>query len=294
MKTVLLVLALAVQSDERNIQLLDHLNPTVRANAAEILGIMKVRAAIPALINRVDDPVLRVRSAAADALKKITERDFGTDYAQWQLWWDTEGKKKFREQITSKEEVNAAVKEGLRKLEEEVDDAKWEIRFLSITVAAVSFVFVLVMIFFVGNVSSKLKEWKEVAKQTDVYLREGQEITKRTDKIMEELEGKKVDIIGFVNKLREENQAELDRYCDLLQQNIDHRMREEVMAHETQPRARVVFDPAAGRKVRKPTVLLVPKDLIKAKIGRSPDRADAFVLAVNGSGARRGVMIGRA
>lgn len=65
----------------------------------------------------------------------------------------------------------------------------------------------------------------------------------------------------------------------------DARLREELLAHETSPRARVVTvldSSGMERKERKPSVLLIEKDEIKKRIGRSPDRADAFVLAVNG------------
>ncbi len=65
----------------------------------------------------------------------------------------------------------------------------------------------------------------------------------------------------------------------------DPRLREELLAHETLPRARVVtVTDSSGmeRKERKESVLLIEKDEIKRRIGRSPDRADAFVLAVNG------------
>jgi hypothetical protein len=62
----------------------------------------------------------------------------------------------------------------------------------------------------------------------------------------------------------------------------DQLLRQECMAHKLLPKARTVLDPLTGRKERKPTVLLIQKDHIKKAIGRSPDRADAFVLAANG------------
>lgn len=65
----------------------------------------------------------------------------------------------------------------------------------------------------------------------------------------------------------------------------DARLREELLAHETSPRARVVTvldSSGMERKERKESVLLIDKDEVKKRIGRSPDRADAFVLAVNG------------
>lgn len=62
----------------------------------------------------------------------------------------------------------------------------------------------------------------------------------------------------------------------------DGPLREEVLAHEVMPKARVVEVEENGRKIKKrmPSVLLIPKDDIKKKIGRSPDRSDAFVLSL--------------
>lgn len=61
-------------------------------------------------------------------------------------------------------------------------------------------------------------------------------------------------------------------------------LREELLAHELLPnrwRSVEVRDPKRGMvKERKPSALLIAKDEIKKKIGRSPDRADAFVLAL--------------
>jgi hypothetical protein len=59
----------------------------------------------------------------------------------------------------------------------------------------------------------------------------------------------------------------------------DPLLREELMVHELEHRFRVV-NVSKKRKVRKPSVKLVEKDKVKKHIGRSPDRADAFVLAL--------------
>jgi hypothetical protein len=58
----------------------------------------------------------------------------------------------------------------------------------------------------------------------------------------------------------------------------DDLLREEILAHELVHGSKVVEE--AGAKVRKPSVRILEKDEVKKKIGRSPDRADAFVLAL--------------
>lgn len=63
----------------------------------------------------------------------------------------------------------------------------------------------------------------------------------------------------------------------------DALLREELIAHRLEHKSRVfeVVDQwQQKRKERKPSVLLLAKDEVKKLIGRSPDRADAFVLAL--------------
>lgn len=77
----------------------------------------------------------------------------------------------------------------------------------------------------------------------------------------------------------------------------DPLLREEALAHEVEPRARTVLAPERGPgvKVRKPSVLLIEKKKVKKRIGRSPDRMDAFVLGINGPGAAAlPILLGRA
>jgi len=65
----------------------------------------------------------------------------------------------------------------------------------------------------------------------------------------------------------------------------DPQLREEVLAHELKYRYRTVEERVNGRlqKVRKPSVLLIEKDEVKKRIGRSPDKADAAVQSLLGA-----------
>lgn len=62
----------------------------------------------------------------------------------------------------------------------------------------------------------------------------------------------------------------------------DDALREEILAHELVNGTRTVevVENGITRKVRKPSVRIIEKDAVKKKIGRSPDKADAFVLAL--------------
>jgi hypothetical protein len=64
----------------------------------------------------------------------------------------------------------------------------------------------------------------------------------------------------------------------------DELLREEVMAHELVHTEKVVKITGSKKRERKPAVRILDKDAIRKKIGRSPDRADAFVLALTSGG----------
>jgi uncharacterized protein YoxC len=227
--TLILSLLLLVQNDE--ISNLRDANPLVRRAAITMISEKRsenaIRPLIDLLARETDDSV---RNAAVDALERLTPaRGNGPDFMKWQKWWEDEGKKQFGTSNFSEAGIQQRVEAKIKEVDEKTKEAKNEIRILSITVAIIATAFVLVMIYFVGHVSSKLKEWKELVRQAGVYIEESQQITKRTDRVLEELEAKKLDILEFVKKLKDEKEAEIERFADLLQQNTDHKLREEVM-----------------------------------------------------------------
>jgi len=229
MAVLLLVALVLPQGDVDYRALLRDVSPTVRRNAVSIIAERGIKAAVDDLIRLLGrESDAQVKAAAADALARLTgERELGDDPAKWQAWWDQTGK---HLQPASSSISEERLRDLQRDMEKDIEKAGTEVRILAIIVAIIAFAFVLVMIYFVGHVSSKLKEWKELVRQAAVYIEESNQITKRTDRILEELEAKKSDILGFVTRIKEEKEAEIERYNDLLQQNTEHKMREEVMA----------------------------------------------------------------
>src|SRR6185369_1063737 len=223
---------LALVQSESEIKNLRDVNPVVRKNAISTLAEkgdpVGIRPMIELLAREPDDSV---RREANEALERLTGvRGNGPDFIKWQKWWEDEGKKRYGSTQFDASRIREQVENKIKEVDDKTREAKNEIRILSITVAIIATAFVLVMIYFVGHVSSKLKEWKELVRQAGVYIEESQQITKRTDRVLEELEAKKLDILEFVKKLKEEKEAEIERFSDLLQQNTDHKLREEVMA----------------------------------------------------------------
>ena len=232
---VLILLAGHGQSGEY-IQDLQHENAEIRASAAKICGLRGIKTSIPYLIERlrVDDEK-NVITAAHTALKLLTGKTgFGPEFGPWNDWWEKEGSENYpttnltRQQIV--EILDPRVRTLKLELEDDVKKAKSEIRMLSFFVAGIAALFVAIMIYFVGHISSRLKEWKDFIKQAEGYISRGEEINKRTDRVIEEVDNKKGEILDFARRQREEVQSEIDRYTDLLQENSEHQMREEVMA----------------------------------------------------------------
>jgi tetratricopeptide (TPR) repeat protein len=240
------------------IKQLKHKEPALRIAAAQTLGENGVKSAVWWLMEALKDEDEPVRMAVATALKKIThiEKEFGTDYKQWLDWWNSEGIRRYypfdvpkKEDIEKlKTEIQNIKENDLRKLQKLTSDteanlkseikdtksytkskirnAERDIKTAVIIIGIVGFLFLLVIIYFAALASSKLKSWKETIKQADFYVKKGEEIKARTDKILDELEAKKVDIIEFFSKQKEENQNEIERFTELLETNLEHRMRE--------------------------------------------------------------------
>jgi HEAT repeat protein len=65
------------------VEALDDKDDFVRFFAAEALGKIGDPSAVEPLMESVKN-----NSSAADALKRLTGEDFGTDQKDWESWWD--------------------------------------------------------------------------------------------------------------------------------------------------------------------------------------------------------------
>ncbi len=62
-------------------------NQTRQVHAARAVGTLRDVAAVPDLINLLDDPERRVRDIGLEALCSITGQQLGTRAARWRSWW---------------------------------------------------------------------------------------------------------------------------------------------------------------------------------------------------------------
>ena len=212
-------LALVPQSGEP--ELIEHMNPEIRHWAIEGAGHFKSAQAIERLFARLEDvnETAANKEAAQIALKKITDRT-EKDAAAWRAWWKAEGSALFA-QADAEAKLPANLKEELKR-------ARQDIRAITAVLAVAILLFIIVMFFFVGHVSSKIKGWRELVNRAEVYIKHGQELTERTDKIAAELESRKAEVAGFLEKLRKEQEEVISRRSEELGSQLQHELRMEL------------------------------------------------------------------
>ncbi|HZL72036.1 MAG TPA: hypothetical protein VFC86_06230, partial [Planctomycetota bacterium] len=185
-----LILSLAPQSAE--LDLIESPEPELRFLAIQIAGKGKYTQAIEKLIRRLESAqeTSENKAEAQKSLQSITGRS-EKDPAAWRKWWNAEGKVRIAEQGSQSDTPLTA------KQEELLTKAKQDIRAITTGLAVAIILFVLVMFFFVGHVSSKIKGWRELVARAEIYIKHGQELTDRTDKIAAEIDSRKAELAAF-------------------------------------------------------------------------------------------------
>ncbi len=244
---MLILLATLLQQDYLND--LNHKDPEIRKTAAVLLGKKKERNAVYHLIPLLADPDEGVRNSSHEALRLITGKEIKLDKAAWNLWWESEGKKEYTtvpsnlaihvilegfkkeiETLRLEKKTIEGIAEDSRNKAKALED---RVRTLTWVFAFAAFVFLLVMLWFAVYIASRIKTWRELIKQADQYINETKAITQRVDRITSEIDSTRDSIKNELHelsgKLRNDSKEEIDRYLELLQQNTDHRLREELM-----------------------------------------------------------------
>ena len=224
---IALVLSLAPQSGD--LDDLENINPRVRLRSIQKAGEKKTTAAVGRLIGRLEDAneTQANKTEAQVALESITGRT-EKDAAAWRTWWNTEGNLKYSEAPLAPGVLLQAIEDKVQKSELRVEAAKKEVRSVAITLAVAIFLFIIVMFFFVGHVSSKIKGWRELVGRAEIYIKHSQELTQRTDRIAAELDEKKAEVAAFLEKLRKEHEEGIARRGDDLGTELAHQLRMEL------------------------------------------------------------------
>lgn len=194
---------------------LEHKNWEVRKKTAELIGLQKVESAVKILIETLNDEHPQVRESAYQALINITGEKFPAEYDLWINWWRSHGIKKYG---------------GAPRVAKQLARAQFYLGVgFVIIIISIALLLLFIMVFsFIGG--SKIKTIKELIKGAQKYIEEANEATKKSDRVIEELEKRRLEIADYLKHLREENQTEIERFSDLLQENIEHRIREAALA----------------------------------------------------------------
>ncbi|MBI5359935.1 MAG: tetratricopeptide repeat protein [Planctomycetes bacterium] len=199
---------------------LTHKDEETRCAAVVIIADRNYKSAIKNLIMVLRDeksPV--VIEKINKALGLLTENKLPVEYKDWVEWWDAEGREWYgKMNFTDKDPAEELLAQS----------RNWMILILVVT-GSLAFIVILLMIVFSAMGSNRLKATKEIIKQAEKYIKDSEEITKRNDRILEELENKRVEIKESIAELRDEMQADIEGFSDSQQKNIEHRMREVTM-----------------------------------------------------------------
>jgi len=187
-----------------------------RQNAANMLGSMRSKASVKPLIDALADETNdNVKTAVNNALVLITEQKLAADYDAWMNWWEESGHKQF---------------EFINPSQREIAEARTylTISFIVIVISLLLLLLFIMVFSFIGG--SKIKEVKDLIKKVERYVSDAEGVTQRFDKMIEEIEKRRLESVDFFHKLKEENTAEIERFSDLLQENTEHRIREITMS----------------------------------------------------------------
>lgn len=189
----------------------NHRDAEVRKNAAMMLGTLKIKSAVKPLIDSLTDESEDVRTASHKSLIKLTKQNLPLEQGLWLDWWDKTGSQTY-ENISSSSQELAKLKSYLN------------FAFI-IMLLELAFIILFIVVFsFMGG--AKIKEMKEINRRAERYIADADGVSKRFEELFEEIEHKRNDMNLFFNKLRDDNQNEIERFSDLTQQNIEHNLRE--------------------------------------------------------------------
>lgn len=206
--------AAAAQDSSNLIQALQNKDPQVRLSAARILGAGRnsesIEPLIDALAEEKDDGV---KQALCEALQSVTgETGNGSDVEKWKTWFAQNRPR--------------GIPEGARK---QLDSYQLILTLFQIGFFVSILAVVGVLVAFGAMASNRMKAMKELCRQTEVLIKDGNEVQKQTGSVLAGLDAKKGELSGYFTKLKDENEQEIERYGEMVEQNIEHRMREITM-----------------------------------------------------------------
>ena len=220
------------------VRMLEHKDPKVRESALTIIAANPTRdpAVVKMIVWRYDDPQesAAVVAAARLALKAVTGTDFKSP-REARIWWQDKGQQEFVQQqpmlarLEQGEQALRALEERHRVLADRLADEESLFQLMFFVNLVVDIFFIVIIIAFAVMGGSRLKAMRETSRQAERYVEAAEGVHKRFDTLINDIEVKKTEILDYFRKLKEEHENEIERYTELLEQNTEHRVREEAM-----------------------------------------------------------------
>lgn len=202
--------------------LLHHRKPEVRAAAARLLAETKDPAVLEQLLDAFrDETDEKVRLAMAEDLHYMTQKNVGTEYTAWRTWYENEGRHLFPAQPAG----NRGTSRG-----SDLPDALRSTESWVLILAQVAVVAITVAIFGMFVVAGyRLRKMNDITRRADEFVSAAADARKHFENLQREMEAKKDEALKYFARLKEDNEAEIERFSDDLGRNVEHRMREVTM-----------------------------------------------------------------
>lgn len=197
-----------------------------RAAAAVTLGAQQRWAAVPALIQGLEDEKEAAPKAAfARALHRITGKDHGEDAEAWRDAWESGA-------------LAAAAPRQSRKAASEGLSTQILVAYLGIVGCMV--LLVMLALVFSAMASSRIKEMKELIRRAQEYISTMEGVAKKAEEVkatilaeqraaVQAIEAVKHEASATLKNNLEEEQADQTRFVEIWQQNAQHWAREMMM-----------------------------------------------------------------
>jgi tetratricopeptide (TPR) repeat protein len=117
----------------------------------------------------------------------------------------------------------------MRAQENNLNDLQGLFQIIFFASLVIDLFFVVLILAFAVMGGSRLKAMRETIRQAEHYVGAAEDVHKRFDTLINDIEAKKSEILDYFHKLKDEHEAEIERYTELLEQNTEHRVREEAM-----------------------------------------------------------------
>lgn len=197
-------------------------DPEVRKAAADFIKTTKRLQSFARLLEAYQkEDNVETKKHMLSAMEAIAGQSFGTDesaiVSEATKWWENTGKK-FLTESTSSEETKKLIE-------------TFELRMGIATMIAIGLcvLFLATMFYLVGSIASKLKEWKQLARATETYVKEANTVSAHLNRVTVEIEDRKNLVMSTLKQAESDMKEEVERFVDITQRELEHSLRDEVM-----------------------------------------------------------------